>query len=36
MKICLYGASSTELDARYLDAAEDRGRRLAAGGHTRV
>ena len=36
MKICLYGASSTELDARYLDAAYDLGRRIAAGGHTMV
>ena len=31
MNICLYGASSTELDARYLDAAYDLGRRIAAG-----
>ena len=36
MNICLYGASSTELDARYLDAAYDLGRRIAAGGHTMV
>lgn len=36
MNICLYGASSTELDARYLDAAYDLGRRIAAGGHTLV
>ena len=36
MNICLYGASSTELDARYLDAAYDLGRRIAAGGHTSV
>ena len=36
MNICLYGASSTELDARYLDAAYDLGRRIAVGGHTMV
>ena len=36
MNICLYGASSTELDARFLDAAYDLGRRIAAGGHTLV
>ena len=36
MKICLYGASSTEVDARCLDAAYDLGRRIAAGGHTMV
>ena len=36
MNICLYGASSTELDRRYLDAAYDLGCRIAEGGHTMI
>ena len=36
MKICLYGASSTELNRYYLDAAYELGRRIAAGGHTMI
>lgn len=33
MNICMYGASSTDLDKIYYDAAEHLGRRIAARGH---
>ena len=33
MNICMYGASSTDLDRIYYDAAEHLGRRIAARGH---
>lgn len=33
MKICIYGASSTDLDNKYYDAAENLGRLMAARGH---
>ena len=36
MQICLYGASSNELDAVYLDSAYDLGRMLAQRGHSLV
>ena len=36
MNICLYGASSAELDTVYLDAAYEFGRLLAGNGHTLV
>lgn len=36
MKICIYGASGSELDPRYYDAAEELGRLLAREGHSLV
>lgn len=36
MNICLYGASSADIDAKYLDAARAFGRLLAQRGHTLV
>ena len=36
MNICLYGASSPEIDPVYLDAADTFGRLLAQHGHTLV
>lgn len=36
MKICVYGASGTELDPRYFDAARELGVLLARGGHTLI
>ncbi len=36
MRICVYGASSSELDGRYFDAARELGRLLAEGGHCLV
>lgn len=36
MRICLYGASSNDLDARYLDAAHAIGKLLAEHGHSLV
>lgn len=33
MNICMYGASSTDLERIYYDAAEHLGRRMAARGH---
>lgn len=36
MKICIFGASSAELDKRYYDAAEELGRELARRGHDLV
>jgi uncharacterized protein (TIGR00730 family) len=36
MRICVYGASGSDLDPRYFEAAKELGRLLAAGGHTLV
>ena len=36
MKICVFGASGSELDREYFEAAEELGRLLGRGGHTLV
>ena len=33
MKLCVFGASSDQIDRRYLEAGEDLGRRMARRGH---
>ena len=36
MRICVYGASSNEIDAKYISAGEDFGRAMAKAGHGMV
>lgn len=36
MRICVFGASSDHLEARYIEAAEELGRLLGRGGHTLI
>ena len=36
MKICVYGASGTELDSRFYEAADEAGRLIASAGHVLV
>lgn len=36
MQVCLYGASSNQIDQRYIDATEELGRALAQAGHSLI